>query len=230
MNDPICAVCGETKVSELRMYNYGVCLCHRCNEIAAHAFIKMHTEKKLKEREEETKKEREERIKKTEKEREDLRRCAVCGKDIPFIHPGELVIDVNGKGVCPVCEKKIAELHKIAEAKRNPDKAGHAIFVDSSYETRYWNLREKHMRTIQRVKDLTLKMTRIDEELSRTRKAYDSAEMDVIRKTLDLNKFSRENNELKEEFAMKVKAMNYWLLGVSALSGVLGFILGNYCR
>lgn len=102
MNDPICAVCGETKVSELRMYNYGVCLCHRCNETAAHAFIKMHTEKKLKK----------------EGEREDLRRCAICGKDVPFIHPGELVINVDGKVVCPVCEKKVAKLHEKAEEHR----------------------------------------------------------------------------------------------------------------
>ena len=42
MNDPVCAVCGETRVGELLMYNYGVCLCRRCNEIAAHTFIKTH--------------------------------------------------------------------------------------------------------------------------------------------------------------------------------------------
>ncbi|QIG65607.1 hypothetical protein SJC25_45 [Bacteroides phage SJC25] len=102
MNDPICAVCGETKVSELRMYNYGVCLCHRCNEIAAHAFIKMHTGEKLKK----------------EGEREDLRRCAVCGKDVPFIHPNEVVINVDGKVVCPVCEKKVAKLHETADEHR----------------------------------------------------------------------------------------------------------------
>lgn len=48
MIDPICAVCGETRIGELLMYNYGVCLCVRCNKIAAHAFIKAHAEKKLK--------------------------------------------------------------------------------------------------------------------------------------------------------------------------------------
>lgn len=102
MNDPICAVCGETRVSELRMYSYGVCLCHGCNEIAAHAFIKMHTGEKLKK----------------EGEREDLRRCAVCGKDVPFIHPNEVVINVDGKVVCPVCEKKVAKLHETADEHR----------------------------------------------------------------------------------------------------------------
>lgn len=49
---------------------------------------------------------------------EDLRRCAICGKDVPFIHPGELVINVDGKVVCPVCEKKVTKLHETAEEHR----------------------------------------------------------------------------------------------------------------
>lgn len=55
---------------------------------------------------------------KKEGESEDLRRCAICGKDVPFIHPGELVINVDGKVVCPVCEKKVAKLHETAEEHR----------------------------------------------------------------------------------------------------------------
>ena len=82
------------------------------------------------------------------------------------------------------------------------------------------------MRTIQRVKDLTLKMNNIDEELHRVRKAYDSAEMDVIRKTLDMNRCSKNIDELKEEFSVKVKAMNYWMLVASAASLLVGVALG----
>lgn len=55
---------------------------------------------------------------KKEGESEDLRRCAICRKDVPFIHPGELVINVDGKVVCPVCEKKVAKLHETAEEHR----------------------------------------------------------------------------------------------------------------
>lgn len=51
-------------------------------------------------------------------EREDLRRCAICGKDVPFIHSGEVVINVDGKPVCPVCERKVAKLHETAEEHR----------------------------------------------------------------------------------------------------------------
>lgn len=144
MNDPICAVCGETRTGELRMYNYGVCLCRRCNEIAAHAFIKMHTERKLKR--EETKEEYMERV---DRERaanvkaaerlqefrdkskvseaaikfalgthESLReRCNLCGK---AVHPSRLT-RVQGKyggapdKLCPDCLKEY-KLKKAEEA------------------------------------------------------------------------------------------------------------------
>lgn len=178
MNEPICAVCGETDVKKLTMFNYGVCLCHRCLEISAHSFIHDNAERKLKE---------------TEK----------------------------------IKKKREADAKKMAKSS---EEIGKVIFLESSYETKYWNLREKHMNTIQRVKDLTLKMNKIDEELHRARKAYDSAEMDAIRKTLDVNRCNKIIDNLKEEFSVKVKAMNCWLLGVSALSGVLGFILGYFSR
>lgn len=51
MNEPICAVCGETDIKKLTMFNYGVCLCHRCLEISAHSFIHDNAERKLKETE-----------------------------------------------------------------------------------------------------------------------------------------------------------------------------------
>lgn len=51
MNEPICAVCGETDIKKLTMFNYGVCLCHRCLEISAHSFIHDNVERKLKETE-----------------------------------------------------------------------------------------------------------------------------------------------------------------------------------
>lgn len=52
MMEPCCAVCGETKISNLYMFNYGVCLCHRCLEISAHSFIHDNAERRLKENKE----------------------------------------------------------------------------------------------------------------------------------------------------------------------------------
>ena len=49
--EPHCTVCGETKIANLLMFNYGMCLCHRCTEIAAQAFVHDNAERKLKEAE-----------------------------------------------------------------------------------------------------------------------------------------------------------------------------------
>lgn len=51
MMEPCCAVCGESKSVNLLMFNYGLCLCHRCTEIAAQSFIHDTAERKLKEAE-----------------------------------------------------------------------------------------------------------------------------------------------------------------------------------
>lgn len=184
--EPRCAVCGETETVNLYMFNYGMCLCHRCMETAAQTFVHDSAERKLKD---------------------------------------EIAKKIWDEITEKIKKKREADAKKMAKSS---EEIGKVIFLESSYETKYWNLREKHMNTIQRVKDLTLKMNKIDEELHRARKAYDSAEMDAIRKTLDVNRCNKIIDNLKEEFSVKVKAMNYWLLGVSILSGVLGFILG-YC-
>lgn len=133
MNDPICAVCGETRVGELLMYNYGVCLCRRCNEIAAHAFIKTHTDKRIKELEKaeqdrlaaerlqgfrDKSKVAEAAIKFALGTHESLReRCIMCGK---AVHPS-LLTRVQGKyggapdKLCPDCLKEY-KLKKAEEA------------------------------------------------------------------------------------------------------------------
>lgn len=49
--EPCCAVCGESKISNLYMFNYGMCLCHRCMETAAQTFVHDSAERKLKESE-----------------------------------------------------------------------------------------------------------------------------------------------------------------------------------
>ena len=51
MMEPCCAVCGETKLANLLMFNYGMCLCHRCMETAAQTFVHDSAERKLKESE-----------------------------------------------------------------------------------------------------------------------------------------------------------------------------------
>lgn len=124
MNDPICAVCGESKNINLLMFDYGVCLCHRCTAIAAHAFIKTHTDKRLKELEKaeqdrlaaarlrefgDKSKVAEAAIKFALGTHESLReQCTMCGK---AVHPS-LITRVQGKygglpdRLCPDCLKE----------------------------------------------------------------------------------------------------------------------------
>ena len=51
MMEPCCAVCGESKPFNLLKFDCGVCLCHRCTEMAAQSFIHDTAERKLKESE-----------------------------------------------------------------------------------------------------------------------------------------------------------------------------------
>lgn len=51
MMEPCCAVCGESKSFNLLKFDCGVCLCHRCTEMAAQSFIHDTAERKLKESE-----------------------------------------------------------------------------------------------------------------------------------------------------------------------------------
>ena len=212
--EPRCAVCGETETVNLYMFNYGMCLCHRCMETAAQTFVHDSAERKLKE---------------TEKKKESV---DVEGMSKQEYESMKELKDEIAKKIWDEITEKIKKKRE-ADAKKmakSSEEIGKVIFLEGSYETKYWNLREKHMNTIQRVKDLTLKMNNMGEELHKARKAYDSAEMDVIRKTLDMNRCNKIIDNLKEEFSVKVKAMNCWLLGVSVLSGVLGFILGYFAR
>lgn len=52
MMEPRCAVCGETETVNLLMFNYGMCLCHRCMETAAQTFVRDSAERRLKENKE----------------------------------------------------------------------------------------------------------------------------------------------------------------------------------
>lgn len=133
MNDPICAVCGESKNINLLMFDHGLCLCHRCTAIAAGAFIKTHNDKRLKELEKaeqdriaaerlqglrDKSKVAEAAIKFALGTHESLReRCIMCGK---AVHPS-LLTRVQGKygglpdKLCPDCLKKY-KLKKAEEA------------------------------------------------------------------------------------------------------------------
>ena len=86
MLEPCCAMCGESKSDNLIMFNHGMCLCHRCTEIAAQSFIHYTAERKLKESEKKRKASRvaEEAIKFANGTHESQScKCPGCGKLVP---------------------------------------------------------------------------------------------------------------------------------------------------
>ncbi|QIG65031.1 hypothetical protein SJC10_43 [Bacteroides phage SJC10] len=96
-------------------------------------------------------------------EREDLRRCAICGKDVPFIHPGEVVINVDGKAVCPVCERKVAKLHEWAEEHRKA--IGHTKKEETAAEYIERLDRERKEKELQELRDQNAKAARAFDDL-----------------------------------------------------------------
>lgn len=96
--EPCCAVCGESKSVNLLMFNYGMCLCHRCMETAAQTFVHDAAERKLKETEKKIEadyKSIEERVRKASRIAEAaikfangtheslMSTCPCCGKQVP---------------------------------------------------------------------------------------------------------------------------------------------------
>lgn len=96
-------------------------------------------------------------------EREDLRRCAICGKDVPFIHPGEVVINVDGKAVCPVCERKVAKLHETAEERRKS--IGRTKKEETAVEYIERLDRERKEKELQELRDQNAKAARAFDDL-----------------------------------------------------------------
>lgn len=78
--EPRCAVCGETETVNLYMFNYGMCLCHRCMETAAQTFVHDSAERKLKETEKKKKK-READAKKMAKSSEEIGKAIFVERD-----------------------------------------------------------------------------------------------------------------------------------------------------
>lgn len=77
MMEPRCAVCGETETVNLYMFNYGMCLCHRCMETAAQTFVHDSAERKLKE----TEKKRKADAKKMAKSSEEIGKAIFVERD-----------------------------------------------------------------------------------------------------------------------------------------------------
>lgn len=216
MNEPICAVCGETDIKKLTMFNYGVCLCHRCLEISAHSFIHDNAERKLKE---------------TEKKKESM-------KELKDEIAKKMWDEITEK----IKKKREADAKKMAKSS---EEIGKAIFVERddqpesindlkkaldkvkadlhTYKAMYRNRLGKFTNPMNEHKKLT-------EDCNKVIKAQDSLTTNFINAQLDANRYRRKCDELQEQLASFVKSANGRILAACAAGLIVGSILGYLVR
>lgn len=216
MNEPICAVCGETDIKKLTMFNYGVCLCHRCLEISAHSFIHDNAERKLKE---------------TEKKKESM-------KELKDEIAKKMWDEITEK----IKKKREADAKKMAKSS---EEIGKAIFVERddqpesindlkkaldkvkadlrTYKAMYRNRLGKYTNLMNEHKKLT-------EDCNKVIKAQDSLTTNFINAQLDANRYRRKCDELQEQLASFVKSANGRILAACAAGLIVGSILGYLVR
>lgn len=225
MNEPICAVCGETDIKKLTMFNYGVCLCHRCLEISAHSFIHDNAERKLKE---------------TEKKKESV---DVEGMSKQEYESMKELKDEIAKKIWDEITEKIKKKRE-ADAKKMAksfEEIGKAIFVERddqpesindlkkaldkvkadlrTYKAMYRNRLGKFTNLMNEHKKLT-------EYCNKVIKAQESLIVRLADAQCDVNRYQKRYDELCEEFRIKYKVCNTWMLVASAASLLVGVALG----
>lgn len=229
MNEPICAVCGETDIKKLTMFNYGVCLCHRCLEISAHSFIHDNAERKLKE---------------TEKKKESVDVEGMSKQEYESMK--ELKDEIAKKMWDEITEKikkkREADAKKMAKSS---EEIGKAIFVERddqpesindlkkaldkvkadlhTYKAMYRNRLGKFTNLMNEHKKLT-------EDCNKVIKAQDSLTTNFINAQLDANRYRRKCDELQEQLASFVKSANGRILAACAAGLIVGSILGYLVR
>lgn len=229
MNEHICAVCGETDIKKLTMFNYGVCLCHRCLEISAHSFIHDNAERKLKE---------------TEKKKESV---DVEGMSKQEYESMKELKDEIAKKIWDEITEKIKKKRE-ADAKKmakSSEEIGKAIFVERddqpesindlkkaldkvksdlrTYKAMYRNRLGKFTNLMNEHKKLT-------EDCNKVIKAQDSLTTNFINAQLEANRYRRKCDELQEQLASFVKSANGRILAACAAGLIVGSILGYLVR
>lgn len=229
MNELICAVCGETDIKKLTMFNYGVCLCHRCLEISAHSFIHDNAERKLKE---------------TEKKKESV---DVEGMSKQEYESMKELKDEIAKKIWDEITEKIKKKRE-ADAKKmakSSEEIGKVIFVERDCQPESINDLKKALDKVKadlhtykamyrnrlgKFTNLMNEHKKLTEDRNKIIKAQDSLTTNFINAQLDANRYRRKYDELCEEFRTKLKVCNTWMLVASAASLLVGVALGYGLR
>lgn len=215
MIEQICAVCGETKLSKLHGFNYGVCLCDRCVEIAAHSFIKSNAERKLKETE--------------KKETVDVERMSKQEYESMTELKDEIAKKLWDEITEKIKKKREEDAKKMAEATaKGFEEIGKAIFIETTYHPEQYNgkkmlddLKEQicHYKTmyrnrLEKFSNLANEHKKLMENYNKVKKGQDSLIVRLADAQMDANRYQKRCDELSEEFSTKLKVCNVWLLPV----------------
>lgn len=229
MNEPICAVCGETDIKKLTMFNYGVCLCHRCLEISAHSFIHDNAERKLKE---------------TEKKKESV---DVEGMSKQEYESMKELKDEIAKKIWDEITEKIKKKRE-ADAKKMAksfEEIGKAIFVERDDQPESINDLKKALDKVKadlrtykamyrnrlgKPTNLMSEYKKLRNNLISVRDQRDSLIFRLADAQCDVNRYQKRYDELCEEFRTKLKVCNTWMLVASAASLLVGVALGYGLR
>lgn len=216
MIEPICAVCGEKDEKKLTMFNYGVCLCHRCLDIAAHSFIHDNAERKLKETEKtkesvdgmskkeyESMTELKDKMRK-DKMRKDAKKMAECFEEI-------------GKAIFV---ERDDQPESINDLKKTLDKVKMDL---DTYKAMYRNRLDKFTNLMNEHKKLM-------EDYNNVRAGQDSWSLKFVEAQLGANRYRKRCVELQEQLASFVKSANGRILAAFAAGLIAGSILGYLVR
>lgn len=253
MNEPICAVCGETKVNTLFVFNYGVCLCERCMETAAHCFIKDNTERKLKNGTGNIKstvrvgyRDKEDDEKKNlEKEYEDLKDRARTEYEATNELKDKIREELAAEIKEAVKKKREEDAKKMAEATaKGFEEIGKAIFIETTYHPELYNGKKMlddakeqihhykvmYRNRLEKFANLMKDHKKLMEDYNKLSKERNSVSVKLIDAQLDANQFRRRCDELHEQLRGCVKRANGGILAASAVSLIVGLILGYLVR
>lgn len=195
MNEHICAVCGETDIKKLTMFNYGVCLCHRCLEISAHSFIHDNAERKLKETEK----------KKKKKESVDVEGMSK--------QEYESMVELKDE-----IAKKMA---------KSSEEIGKVIFVERDCQPGSFNpYKAMYRNRLEKLRNLMGKYKKLMMEYNNAISGQESLIVRLADAQCDVNRYQKRYDELCEEFRIKYKVCNTWMLVASAASLLVGVALG----
>ena len=226
--EPRCAVCGETDIKKLTMFNYGVCLCHRCLEISAHSFIHDNAERKLKETE------------KKKKESVDVEGMSKQEYESMVKLKDEIAKKIWDEITEKIKKKREADAKKMAKSSEeigkvifleSSEEIGKVIFVERDCQPGSFNpYKAMYRNRLEKFRNLMGKHKKLMMEYNNAISGQESLIVRLADAQCDVNRYQKRYDELQEQLASFVKSANGRILAACAAGLIVGSILGYLVR